>query len=215
MIFSTAIDLLIHTYQLLDKHTQLLSSTLSDCHKQKRGLCEPKRYPLIILPLWEIKLGRNKHMVGVFAYLIEITRLLPGSLPLLCNSCAFGNWATAFLSVVLWKHIRSTHTHPASSCQTAPSPPLSASRKTSCNSMTSFHMKGRYRGRNNQCNYCPENSARLFVKWEQSGFICPFLPLPYITYKWRRSLADPCIFYPSCSIFLLLSYTTAKQQERI
>lgn len=148
VIFSTAIDLSIHTYRLLGKHTQLLSATLSDCHKQKRGLCEPKCYPLIILPLWEIKLGRNKIMVCAFSYLIETAARL---LPLLCNSCAFGNWATAFPSVVLWKHTRSTHTYPALQCQTAPSPP-SASRKTSCNSVTSSRMKGRHRGWNNQCN---------------------------------------------------------------
>lgn len=53
---------------------------------RKRGLCEPKSHPLIIPPLWEIKLGRKKHMVCVFAYLIEITRLLPGSLP--CSATA-------------------------------------------------------------------------------------------------------------------------------
>lgn len=53
---------------------------------RKRGLCEPKCYPLIIPPLREIKLGRKKHMVCAFAYLIEITRLLPGSLP--CSGTA-------------------------------------------------------------------------------------------------------------------------------
>lgn len=47
------------------------------------------------------------------------------------------------------------------------------------------------------------------------GFYLPFLLLPYITYKWSMYLADLCIFYASCPLFLILSQITAEQQEQI
>lgn len=105
---------------------------------------------------------------------------LPSSL---CNICAFWNWATASLSLVLWKPIQ-----PCGARQPLLLCPQPAAKQVTIQWPAPIWKEDTEVKTINAIN-CPKNSARIFVKWEHSVFNLA-LPLPsppfqYINYKWR------------------------------
>lgn len=110
MIFSTAIDLLIHTHGLLGKHTELLSSTPPACRQQKRALwAQTLPTPNTITLRNKI---RQERAYGFHVCLPDRDQKAAARLP-----------PSATAEQLPSEVVCSEQAHRASPCQTAPSPP--------------------------------------------------------------------------------------------